>query len=391
MINIQRKEDCCGCGACYDACAKQAIRWEIDNEGFSYPIVDKDKCVDCGLCNKACPVENSDSVNQHNDAFSPRVFAAYHKDEEIRFTSTSGGAFWGLAESWINNGGYVAGAIFTRDFKVRHIVTNNYDELLKIKGSKYCQSDARGMFRRIKELLVQGQKVMATGLPCQMAGLRQYLRKDYDNLIIVDIICHSVPSPLLFEKYVEYLEKKYDGKMIMYHPKNKELGGWHHFSFKAYFDNGKIYHQNNDLYTSIAFSSNYIMSRMSCYECHFKHFPQPSDLTIGDLWGIENIDPSYDSPKGVSKIVVNNQRGLDYLNSIECFVTKEYDIQTSVYDNKRGWSQIKQLPRCNMNERKKFVCNLHTHSFEYCVLSHTLPSNTLLQKIRKQIKLFSIK
>lgn len=387
MINIQRKEDCCGCGACFDACAKGAIVWETDEEGFSYPRVDTSKCIDCGLCNRVCPIENSGSINQYNEGFQPIVIGAYHKNEDIRFTSTSGGAFWGLAESWLKNGGYVAGAIFTEHFKVKHIVTNSMDGLLKIKGSKYCQSDARGMYKKIAELLKKGEKVLATGLPCQMAALRQYLRKDYDNLLLVDVICHSVPSPFLFEKYIDYLEKEYGGKMVKYHPKNKELGGWHHFSFKAEFENGKIYHENRDLYTSIAFASGYIMSRHSCYECHFKHMPQPSDLTIGDFWGIENIDSTFDSPKGVSKIMVNNQKGLNYLKSLDCFEEREYELQSSVYENKKAESQIVSIEHCDESKRHKFVQNLKKKGFQYAVLSHTMPEKTIKQKIRKKLKL----
>lgn len=391
MVIINKKEDCCGCGACFDACSKQAIIWKTDEEGFSYPQVDTTKCVNCGLCNKVCPVENSEGINQRNSKSTPIIIGAYHKNDNIRFNSTSGGAFWGLAEPWLKNGGYVAGAIFTDHFKVRHIVTNRIEELEKIKGSKYCQSDCRGMYKRISELLKAGKKVLATGLPCQMAGLRQFLRKDYENLLIVDLICHSVPSPLLFEKYVSYLEEKYKSKIIKYHPKNKELGGWHRFSFKAYFEDGQIYHQNNDLYTSIAFASGHIMARPSCYECHFKHYPQPSDITIGDFWGIENFDPSFDSPSGVSKIVLNTQKGIDFFHTLDSFETKEYDARTAIFDNKRAWSQTIRIPHCDQTERDKFVKNLHSRSFEYSVLSHILPEKTLLQKIIKIIKLACLK
>lgn len=384
MINITRKEDCCGCGACFDACSMKAIVWEADCDGFSYPRVDTSKCVDCGLCNKVCPIENSESINHHNDGFTPIVLGAYHKDENIRFTSTSGGAFWGLAEEWVNRGGYVAGAVFHDHFKVKHIVTNDIQELQRIKGSKYCQSDCRGMYREIAKLLRSGEKVMATGLPCQMAGLRQYLRKDFENLLVVDLICHSVPSPLLFEKYIDYLEKKYKSPVIKYHPKNKELGGWHHFSFKAYFQNGKIYHQNSDLYTHVAFDS--IMARYSCFECHYKNIPQPSDITIGDFWGIENVDASYDSPNGVSKIMANSKKGLEYINSLSCFDMREYAIKEGVLDNKRAWPQLRPAKRCNEKLRERFVCNLHSKSFQYTVNDYLLPETSLLRRIYKCIK-----
>lgn len=386
MINIQRKEDCCGCGACYDACAKNAIVWEPDYEGFSYPRVDTSRCVDCGLCNKVCPIENSETISKRNKDFKPVVLGAYHKDEDIRFTSTSGGAFWGLAESWVRQGGYVAGAIFSDHFKVKHIVTNDINELKKIKGSKYCQSDCRGMYKEISVLLKAGEKVMATGLPCQMAGLRQYLRKDYDNLLVVDLICHSVPSPMVFQKYIEYLEKQYGSNVVKYHPKNKELGGWHNFSFKAYFEDGQIYHQNLDSYTSVAFSN--IVSRYSCFECHFKHYPQASDINIGDFWGIENVDKSFDSPKGLSKIMINSQRGQNYFNSLTCFNTREYDAQLAIYDNKRAWPQHTPTKRCDEVKRNKFFDSLYKSGFIFAVHQYTYSERTFIHKIIKLFQLY---
>lgn len=384
MIDIKRKEDCCGCGACYDACAKQAILWEVDEEGFSYPKVDAFKCVNCGLCNKVCPIENSEAINHINNS-SPVVKGAYHKNEEIRFTSTSGGAFWGLAEPWLKAGGYVAGAIFDEQFNVCHIVTNKIEELEKIKGSKYCQSDSRGIYKQIKSLLNKGERVMATGLPCQMAAMRQFLQKEYDNLLIVDIICHSVPSPKLFQEYIKYLEKMYKSRMTKYHPKNKELGGWHHFSFKAWFENGEIYHRADDVYTSVAFNS--VMARRSCFECHFKHIPQPSDITIGDFWGIENVDASFDSPKGVSKIMLNNEKGKKYFQSLDCFVTKEYGLEESVINNKRAWPQIQPTKRCDEKKRQQFLTDLENRGIVYAATNYTMQPHSVFGKIKKLFKL----
>lgn len=387
MINIQRKEDCCGCGACYDACPKQAIRWIPDNEGFSYPSVDKRKCVDCGLCNKVCPLQNSVAINKHNNSFTPKIWGCYHKDDTIRFTSTSGGAFWGVAESFVKHGGFVAGAVFTEEFKVKHIVTNNIQELKRIKGSKYVPSDCRGIYRTILDLLKKGEKVMATGLPCQMAALRQYLGKNYDNLIIIDLICHSVTSPLAFEKYKEYLEKEYGSKMIAYHPKNKEYGGWHKFAFKATFENGKIYVKNgmNDLFTEIFVGHDHILCRYSCYDCHYKHFPQPSDITIGDFWGIDKIDPTFDSPRGISKIIINNAKGDRYFSSLNCFVTKEYSAKESIFQNPESASMIEPVSYCDPDKRRSFVNALQLYGIEFAVnkyLKHNNIKSRLIRIIR---------
>lgn len=388
MIDFQRKEDCCGCGACHDVCSKQAIIWEPDEEGFSYPHVDKSKCVNCGLCNKVCPIENSESINQKNNSL-PIVYAVYHKDDQIRINSTSGGAFWGLAEAFVKRGGYVGGAVFADHFKVKHIVTSDLEQLKKIQGSKYTQSDSRDFYKTIKQLLREKKKVMATGLPCQMAALRQYVGSD-ENLLIVDLICHSVTSPLAFQKYIESLEKRYDSSMVSYQPKNKEYGGWHNFAFKATFENGEKYVKikTADYYTELAYGS-FLLSRPSCFECHYKNVPQPSDITIGDFWGIENIDQTWDSPKGLSKLVINSKKGLDYFETIDCFEKKEFSVRDSIYDNPRSWSMLKSIKRVNAKTRAKFVKALKTEDFFYCVDKYILHKYSFKNKLKEILKHYS--
>lgn len=369
MIDIRRKEECCGCGACYDSCNSDAIGWITDEEGFSYPSVNKDVCIDCGMCDRACPIINKASlVDRHKD-YSPSVFGVYHKDDGIRVSSTSGGAFWGLAEDFVKMGGYVSGAIYHDHFHVRHYLTNDLEELKKIKGSKYLQSDCRGIYKQIKKLLLSGEKVLATGLPCQIAGLHQYLNKEYDNLITVDLICHSVPSPMVFERYISYLEDRYNSPVMEYHSKNKEYGGWHKFAFMAKFENGKIYYRNRekDKYVKVFVGSDNICARPSCFECPFKNVPQPSDITIGDFWGIEKIDPSFDSPKGVSKIVVNSAKGARYFDSLHSFVSKPYDVNVSIYNNPPSYTMWRAVERPDALRRSGFMKDVSEMSFDKCV------------------------
>ena len=390
MVDIKQKNDCCGCGACYDTCPKDAIIWESDEEGYSYPRINLSLCINCGLCNKVCPIENSEIINNINSSFSPLVFGCYHKDKSVQFTSTSGGAFWGLAYNFVTQGGYVAGAIFNKDFSVSHIVTNEIDILYKIKGSKYAQSDTRGMFVKIKTLLNNGEKVMATGLPCQMAALRRFLRKEYDNLIIVDLICHSIISSMVFKKYIEYLEDEYKSKVVAYHPKNKEYGGWHNFAFKATFENGKQYVRNgtNDYFTELFVGNSHLLSRPSCFTCHYKHFPQPSDITIGDFWGIDKIDPSFDSPDGISKVVINTPKGMEYFNTLDCFVKKQYDEQISVFENVASKSMIESIEVCDKVKRESFVRDLHARGFKYSVEKYLKNKPSIFYLILRKIKCY---
>lgn len=200
MIDIKRKEDCVGCGACHDACPRDAIYWETDIEGFWYPRVNQDKCIECGLCEKVCPIIQSGKLNCTNaETPVPDVLAAYNADPEVRFKSTSGGIFSVLAEKMLADGGYICGAVWTEDFGAKHIISNRRENLLRIRGSKYFQSDMTGVYREIRSVLAKGEKVLVCGCPCQMAGLRAFLRKDYDNLLLVDFICCSINSPKLFK------------------------------------------------------------------------------------------------------------------------------------------------------------------------------------------------
>lgn len=318
MIDIKDKKDCVGCNACFDACPKDAISLETDIEGFWYPVVDKQKCIDCGLCEKTCPVINIDSLKK-NEFERPVCFAAIHKNIEVRFGSTTGGLFSALAEQMYSEGGYVGGAVYNEDFSVSHFISNNPADLLRLRQSKYSQSHTEGIFKEVKRLLMAGEKVLICGTPCQMAGLRRFLKKDYDNLIIVDFICKSITSPKFYSLYLDYWERKAGSKLKSFKFKDKELG-WRKLVKRFDFKNGKTLYSracDNDLYSS-AYHGN-IVSRPSCYHCHFKGFPRMADITIADFWGVEKVKSLrvLDDDAGTSAVIINNSKGLDFYNKLK--------------------------------------------------------------------------
>ena len=318
MINITDKKDCCGCNACFDACPKKAISLKIDIEGFWYPEVDQSKCIECGLCETVCPQLHADELKK-NEFDKPVCFAAIHKNIETRFNSTTGGLFSALAEQMYAEGGYVGGAVYREDWSVAHFISNNSEDLQRLRQSKYSQSDTRDFYSNVKKLLNAGEKVLVCGTPCQMAGLRQFLRKDYENLIIVDFICKSITSPKFYAKYLDYWERKAKSKLVSFKFKDKELG-WRNLVKRFDFANGKSLYsraKDNDLY-STAYHGN-IVSRPSCYECKFKDFPRIADITVADFWGCEK-NPKYksmDDNAGTSAVIINNSHGLEFFEKIK--------------------------------------------------------------------------
>lgn len=318
MLEDSRK--CCGCSACIHICPKNSISFQEDKEGFLYPTVDLETCVKCGLCEKVCPVINQDSASE-----ALQVFAARNNDENIRLKSSSGGLFTLLAESIIDEGGVVFGARFNENWGVVHDYTETKEGLEPFRGSKYVQSNLLESYKRVEAFLKTGRKVMFTGTPCQIAGLRKYLRKEYDNLLAVDIICHGVPSPLVWRRYLEEKTAVHGGVVpvltgVSFRDKSV---GWKKFSFTLKFfhesDNG----ESETIQSSIfqyddymrAFLSN-LSLRPSCYDCQAKSGKSGADITIGDFWGIENILPQLDDDKGLNLVVVNSTKGLKFLSTL---------------------------------------------------------------------------
>lgn len=308
MIRIDRKENCMGCGACRNVCPVDAIRLAPDEEGFSYPQVDETVCIRCGKCIQVCPLIHPAPVPPDR-ADPPPVLAAWNRDPAIRLQSTSGGVFSALAEAVFRSGGRVAGAVFAPDHTVHHRVASEPEALKALRSSKYLQSDTRLVFREIRDELKAGRRVLAVGAPCQIAGLYAFLGGDHEGLVTCDFICRGVNSPKAFTRYMDLLEAENGGRAVHIHFKDKARG-WHRFSTRVEFDNGRVYVQDryHDLFMRGYLEANCFI-RPACHECRFKGSKRAADLTLGDFWGLDKAHPEWDSNEGTSLVMVNSGKG----------------------------------------------------------------------------------
>ncbi len=361
MINLHNKVDCCGCNACGDVCAHHAITFKTDNEGFWYPDVNKELCTNCGQCENVCPVINITEIKK-NDFDTPDCYAAQHKNLESLFNSTSGSAFAAFAEKIYKDGGYVGGAVFNEDYSVRQFISNDKSDLEQLRNTKYVQSNSEGFFIKVRELVKEGKKVLVCGLPCQMAGLRSFLRKDYDNLIIVDMICLGINSPKILPAYLKWKELKHNSKIVYYKAKNKELG-WRQLTTKIVYKNGDVEYDKRDTnYFTVGFIGTHAFARPSCYDCKFKGFPRISDITIGDFWGAEKyVGRELDHDLGTSVIMVNSKKGKSFYEEIR---SKLHDKLIKLDDVVSGNAAlIKSLTPPSFN-RDAFYMDLSELPFE---------------------------
>lgn len=300
MIKILDKSQCCGCEACRNICPKQCILMKEDKEGFLYPEVNLADCIDCGLCEIACPV-----LHPAKERIPVAVCAAKHYDDNIRLASSSGGVFTFIAEKVIDEGGVVFGARFNDQWEVIHDYVETKEKLSCFRGSKYVQSRIGDTYKQVLHFLQSGRKVLFTGTSCQIAGLKLFLRKEYDNLLTADIICHGVPSPKVWKKYLNEITSTDSLQVTNISFRNKQEG-WKNFSLKVEMKGKRLYLRSfkSDLYFDF-FLSNMIL-RPSCYSCPAKSGKSCSDITLGDFWGIENVCPEFDDDKGCSVVLIYN-------------------------------------------------------------------------------------
>lgn len=375
MIKISDKSKCVGCYACYSSCPLGCISMKEDGEGFRYPYVDKERCVNCRKCEAVCPVIKRPTLKGEGET----CFAAYSRDAEIRYNSSSGGVFSVFAKAVLNCGGVVFGAAFDSEFQVYHIQISSLDELEKVRGSKYVQSRIEDAYIRAKECLVNGRLVYFSGTPCQIEGLNNYLGKRYDNLITQDFICHGVPAPFVWKKYIEDVKEKLQSGIKKVSFRDKTLG-WRRYSLKI--------EGENDAYEMSSFLDNPMMRaylrdvclRPSCYVCPSKGVVRSSDITLADFWNVSDYIDHFDDNKGIDLIVCHSKKGRELLkDNLKDLVCYEVDIGAA--NNNISMNKSSRLPR----NRDEFIDALNRINFsdaveEYC----TIP---LSERVKTKIKI----
>lgn len=376
MVDIEDKKKCCGCFACSQICPKQCISMLLDNEGFYYPSVDKDACVNCGMCDKVCPELNN---NKDGNWVIPKVYEAYALDEETRVGSTSGGIFSVLAEKCYDEGAYVVGAVYDENFKLKLHISKDKKDIYKLRGSKYIQAEVCDTFAKIKDLLNKGEKVFICTTPCQILALKNFLRKDYENLITCDFICKGVPPYKFLKSYLDWLSVKHKSpvkEIIFKYKDNKFIWGKLGTRFKLI--NGKYLFTEGgkDPFMS-AFLRTGLTVRPSCVDCKFKSFPRYSDISLGDFWGIKNYS-NQDTRKGMSVVLVNNERGLNLFEKIKDKIyVQEHSLCEATKNNIHLIQAYDPVPGFSERVRKQFFDELDKKGFRFVerkYLSYLYPS-----------------
>lgn len=310
MIDFADKAGCCGCSACASICPHGCIALRPDAEGFLYPEVNEEACVDCGLCEQICPLLHK--PEQHELL---AVYGAKNKNDVVRFTSSSGGIFTLLAEAVLTKNGVVFGAALDENLQVRHISVEDAEGLVCLRGSKYVQSEIAGCFAEARGLLRAGRQVLFSGTPCQIAGFKGYLVKDYPNLLTVDVVCHGVPSPEVYRKHLAELAAQAGEPVRQVRFRDKEKG-WKRGETLFLTEHQRM-GASKRKETYMRLFLNNISIRPSCGQCAFNNKHSLADITIADYWGVDKQFPDFDDDKGVTLVIVNTAKGAALLECVK--------------------------------------------------------------------------
>ena len=388
------KKECCGCTACVHICPVNCITMQEDEEGFLYPVIEEEKCIHCHKCVGVCPVRNTKQINTKT-----KTFVGYCTDKEIRKQSSSGGIFSVVAEWIIQQKGIVFGAAFDDNFEVHHIAIETKAELEKLRGSKYVQSRLENVYLEVKQYLEMKRIVLFTGTACQIAGLKNYLNTEDENLYTIDVLCHGVPSPKIWRMYLDEKQKQYHSSIEQYEFRNKE-NGWKNYFINILFSDKQQYMVRYFEDDFMGMFLGNIDLRPSCHACHFKGFPKISDMTIGDCCGIENHMPDMDDDKGTSVIMVHSSNGKRMLEGVRGNLRlREANLDTVLPPTADSRKSVEMHP----NRRKYWEDMKNGESFEnlcryvqknfmqkvlsllrYVVLGFTSKSRKSIRKNRRQ-------
>lgn len=379
MVEVINKKNCVGCNACVQICPKHCIKPYEDKEGFLYPKVDVKKCIQCNLCHKVCPMLH---IKTGTSQFSI-CYAAKSKNETLRLRSSSGGIFPIFAKVIIDQVGIVYGARFTSDWRVVHCGISTKDEVSLLMGAKYIQSNTKETYHEVEENLKAGNIVLYSGTPCQIAGLKVFLKKDYNNLYAIEVICHGVPSYKVFREYLKSIFCE-NNKIQSISFRDKKFG-WINYSLslrkKSLFDEEVRYIPNKDNVFMKYFIDDLYL-RPSCYSCPFKKSRSGADITLGDFWGIQDVLPDFYDEKGVSAIIVNTLKG-EYLFQLikEDILYHKVDYSDILRKNKSLEESAEKHPW-----RDYFFKRLEQDSFVEILNKIQHPS--ILMRVVRKIKTF---
>jgi len=367
-------KNCTGCSACCCICPQQAIEMEENREGFLLPVVDYAKCTQCGMCLKVCPVNQIVPIEKIEE---PLVYAAWTKDKGVLNQSTSGGVFSEIARNVLAKGGRVFGAAYDEDMTVRHIAVDSWDDLARLRGSKYVQSDVGDSFKLAKNYLEQGRYVLYSGTPCQIAGLYAVVGKNYDNLLTCGLICHGVPSPKVFRMYLDSLKKRYHSKVTGFVFRNKR-NGWKYPTVRIEMENGKIINESNlDNHYNLGFLKN-VFLRTSCYQCPTKTGEMVADIMIGDFWELIRYKPKLINHKGTSAILIKTHRGR---KAIEACCNR-MDLHECPFEYLQHDSNLRKCVIAKA-DRSAFFADLDQLSFAELTKKYMKPRSVIIREIAK--------